>query len=198
MNAKCKMMKIEQICTKAALSFVLCYILRAPFIEMYVCLYYKDSSVYGPIVSWSPFFDHKLMEFNHPDEWNPTKVPLDELTLLSDNLGRNYLLSYSSAVVSRWCPKVSLSSKQQSLSGLHYPGGLRPSRFITSEFKIFVRFGLAPGFMVNTEIVSSNRRQTPCLVAQQFTKVLQQKFSQYRQYLMLLFHYPGQYSAKNI
>ena len=44
MNAKCKMLKIEQL-------FCLCYILRAPFIEMFVCLYYKDSSVYGPIVS---------------------------------------------------------------------------------------------------------------------------------------------------
>ena len=66
MNAKCKMLKIEQL-------FCLCYILRAPFIEMFVCLYYKDSSVYGPIVSWSPFFDLKLMEFNHLDEWNATK-----------------------------------------------------------------------------------------------------------------------------
>ena len=64
------------------------------------------------------------------------------------------------------------ASKQQSLPGLHYCGGLRPSRFITPGFKIFVRFGLAPGFMVNTEIVSSNRRQTPCPVAQQFTKVM--------------------------
>ena len=53
------------------------------------------------------------------------------------------------------------ASKQQSLSGLHYPGELRPSRFITSGLKIFVRFGLAPGLMVNTEIVSRNRRQRP-------------------------------------
>ena len=53
------------------------------------------------------------------------------------------------------------ASKQPSLSGLHYLGGLCPSRFITSGFKIFVRFGLAPGLMVNFEIVSSNRRQRP-------------------------------------
>ena len=53
------------------------------------------------------------------------------------------------------------ASKQPSLSGLHYVGGLCPSRFITSGFKIFVRFGLAPGLMVNFEIVSSNRRQRP-------------------------------------
>ena len=53
------------------------------------------------------------------------------------------------------------ASKQQSLSGLHYPGGWRPSRFITSGFKVFFSFGLAPGLMVNTEIVSNNRRQRP-------------------------------------
>ena len=53
------------------------------------------------------------------------------------------------------------ASKQQFPSGLHYPGGSRPSRFITSGFEIFVRFGLGPALMVNTEIVSSNRRQRP-------------------------------------
>ena len=37
---------------------------------------------------------------------------------------------------------------------------------------MFVKFGLAPGFMVNTEIVSSNRRQTLRPVAQQFTNVM--------------------------
>lgn len=87
------------------------------------------------------------------------RIPVDELTLLSDNW----------AVVIFWVIQVLLTpagversaSKQQFPSGLHYPGRSRLSRFITSGFKTLVRFGLAPGLTVNTEIVSSNRRQRP-------------------------------------
>jgi len=83
------------------------------------------------------------------------RIPVDELTLLSDNWG----------VVIFWVIQVLLTpagversaSKQQFPSGLHYPGRSPPSRFITSGFKTFVRFGLAPGLMVNTEIVSTRR-----------------------------------------
>ena len=57
------------------------------------------------------------------------------------------------------------ASNQQSPSGLHYLGGSRPSRFITSGFKIFVRFGSAPGLMVNTEIVSTRRLRALTSVA---------------------------------
>ena len=133
---------------------------------MYVFLYYKDSSVYGPIVSRSPFFDHKLMEFNHLDECETLRrIHLDEMTLFSDNLGLSYLWVIQVLLTSAGVERS--ASKQHSRPGLHYPGGLRPSRFITSGIKMFVRFGLAPGFMVNTEIVSSNRRQTLRPVAQQ-------------------------------
>ena len=100
------------------------------------------------------------------------RIPLDELTLLSDNLGRTCSYLWVIQVLLTPAGVERSASKQQSLPGPHYCGGLRPSRFITPGFKIFVRFGLAPGFMVNTEIVSSNRRQTPCPVAQQFTKVM--------------------------
>ena len=87
------------------------------------------------------------------------RIPVDELTLLSDNW----------AVVIFWVIQVLLTpagversaSKQQFPSGLHYPGRSRLSRFITSGFKTLVRFGLAPGLTVNTEIVSSNLSQCP-------------------------------------
>ena len=119
--------------------------------------------------------DHPLSTINW---WNSIiwmsetlrRIHLDELTLLSNNLGLSYLWVIQVRLTSAGVERS--ASKQHSLPGLHYPGGLRPSRFITSGFKMFVRFGLAPGFMVNTEIVSSNRRQTLRPIAQQFTNVM--------------------------
>ena len=150
--------------------FSLCYISRGPFIEMlYVCIIRIVLCMARLLV------DHPFSTINW---WNSIiwmsetlrRIHLDELTLLSDNLGLSYFWVIQVLLTSAGLERS--ASKQHSLPGLHYPGGLRPSRFITSGFKMFVRFSLAPGFMVNTEIVSSNRRQTLRPVAQQFTNVM--------------------------
>ena len=71
--------------------------------HLLLCMFVNEKDSFVLARLW---VDHPFSTINWLSE-TLRRIPIDELTLLSDNLGRSFLLSYSSAVDSRWRRKLS-------------------------------------------------------------------------------------------